>query len=413
MKTFLFPKTLLMVVALTVLTISLHAAGYYVVIASFEKESNAREFVAEVRHTFEDASYSYDKSRKMYYVHVFKTSRKEEAQKWTAVLRNEKGFKEAWVLADAGSDAAFALQGARSHQMARYGGVSAGFGDGLVLTSAAPDGNTARYEANDAASVARESWVKAETVSYLRGAARRPDVFSNDGLKSQAFTFVIEDPDGKEMPGEVSLVNFEKSKVIASFRPGEQVSIRGTRREQMVAFVCEELGYAMESRFYNIDHLSRGQNIRKNAQGVWEVRIKLKRMELYDQAILYKTKFHKDEAILEASSTGELNELVKVMKANPTYEIVLHSHCNKGGRHLIALPSEGNASGQHVSRVRKGSDRMLTRARAKVIRDYLVENGVAMERVDIVGWGSREMLVNPTGEDVGLNERVEVELVGR
>lgn len=333
-------------------------------------------------------------------------------------------FNHALVFADGEAESTFGSQVARPERSARYGAVSADFSsvEGPVLTSAETSGNTISDladEDDNASSAPRESWTKTEEVSYLRHvkslkvAAMAVDALSKDELKSQTFTFVIEDPDGNLLPGQVSLVNFEKSSVIASFRPGEQVSIRGTHREQMLAFVCEELGYRMESRFYNIDHLSRGQGIRKNAQGIWEVVIKLKKMELYDQAILYNTRFYKDDAILVPASTVELDGLVKMMKANPGYKIVVHSHCNKGKRHDIALPSEGNASGQHVSRVAKGSDGMLTRKRANVIRDYLVENGVSMKRVDVVGWGSSEMLVNPKGDDINLNERVEVELVGR
>jgi outer membrane protein OmpA-like peptidoglycan-associated protein len=332
-------------------------------------------------------------------------------------------FNHTLEVADGEPESTYASKVARPQRSARYGAVSVDFNspEGLVLTSAETGGSTASDlvdEGDNATSTLRESWTKTEEVSYLRhlkplkGAAMAVDALRKDELKSQTLTFVIEDPDGNLLPGQVSLVNFEKSRVIASFRPGEQVSIRGTRREQMLAFVCEELGYGMETRFYNIDHLSRGQGIRKNAQGIWEVTIRLKKMELYDQAILYNTRFYKDDAILLPGSTVELDELVKMMKANPGYKIVVHSHCNKGKRHVIALPSEGNASGQHVSRVTKGSDRMLTRKRAKVIRDYLVENGVSMKRVDVVGWGSSEMLVNPKGEEISLNERVEVELVG-
>ena len=80
------------------------------------------------------------------------------------------------------------------------------------------------------------------------------------------------------MPSEVMLVNFEKMKKLASFQPGENVAIKGTKPEQMVTFVCDVLGYHQETRMFNLDHLSRGKDVTKNEQGIWEVRIKLKKL---------------------------------------------------------------------------------------------------------------------------------------
>src|SRR5690606_34599406 len=48
---------------------------------------------------FQEVSYSYNAMRELYYVHVMKTYRKEEAHNWSVYLKKQKGFPDAWVFA--------------------------------------------------------------------------------------------------------------------------------------------------------------------------------------------------------------------------------------------------------------------------------------------------------------------------
>ena len=77
---------------------SLMAAEYFVVIGTFADESNARRFTSRVSQIFKDVSYSFNEEKKLYYVHVMRTSRKDEARNWSLYVRNEVGFRDAWVL---------------------------------------------------------------------------------------------------------------------------------------------------------------------------------------------------------------------------------------------------------------------------------------------------------------------------
>ena len=53
---------------------------------------------------------------------------------------------------------------------------------------------------------------------------------------------------------------------------------------------------------------------------------------------------------------------------------------------------------------------MLTKKRGEVIKNYLISQGIDKRRIGVVAWGSMEMIVNSTGKDAALNERVEFEL---
>ena len=237
-------------------------------------------------------------------------------------------------------------------------------------------------------------------------------MFGTQTNSNNLFTFVVEDEKGREIQAEVMLVDFEKARRIAGFDTGEFAAIRGTRREQMFTLVCDVLGYAQETRMYNIDHLSRGRDIQKNEQGIWEVRFKLKKMELHDIAFLNRTTFHADAAVLESASQKELDELTAFMKKNPSAKIIIHAHCNPGSKRTLKVPAtETNYFNVDGAATVQGTDKKLTKMRASVVRNYLLAQGIEGKRIGMVGWGGLEPLVSTTGPETKLNDRVEFELV--
>ena len=142
------------------------------------------------------------------------------------------------------------------------------------------------------------------------------------------------------------------------------------------------------------------------------MRIKLKPIGVHEIAFMNKTLFYKDAAVLELSSQGELDELVALMKSNPGYKIILHSHCNPGKKREIKVPVEDtNYFDLEATTEKNGSDKLLTKERADVVRNYLLANGISKKRIQMVAWGNMEPIVSSTSKDASLNERIEIELV--
>lgn len=424
-----------MAVAFSLFYLSAEAAQYYVVIGTFAQEKNARNFTSKLRGIFRDVSYSFDEDRHLYYVHVLKTTRKDEARNLSVYLKYQKGFRDAWVYADGATERLYALGSEEDKAPRTEIATSASYGESggeqmhrqarlssemdvpttmpPVFASAAPNNaeiiyNSSKAEAPDAAL----QWTHSHDVSYIGDISDIHHINRKDRLATgQLFTFVVEDTEGRSIPAEVLLVNFEKAKKIAAFKAGELAAIRGSRKDQMVTLVCEELGYSMETRMFNLDHLGRGKDIRKNEDGVWEVRFKLRKMERYDMAILYKTSFHPDAAIFKPSSKTEMEALASMMQANPEYKIIIHTHCNPAGKREIKLPGDNGFFDVEGSSVVTATDRKLTKARAETVRNYLIGEGIDKKRIGMVGWGSMELMVDSKSEDASLNERVEIELV--
>ncbi|MGC1241569.1 MAG: OmpA family protein [Chryseosolibacter sp.] len=432
MKKILNPRVFCLIVAFSLFYLSVEAAQYYVVIGTFAQEANARSFTGKLRGIFRDASYSFNEERQLYYVHVLKTARKEEARELSVYLKHQKGYSDAWVFTDGAAEQHYAVRsvdgvpaqvvknhgeagGERMHREARLVAErNTAMEMSPVFASAGRKEEIMHYEPGavaEASGVALQ-WTHSNDVSYIGDIRNINHIKDNDGLANgQLFTFIVEDTEGRSIPAEVLLVSFEKSKKIAGFRAGELAAIRAARKGQMVTLVCEELGYGMETRMFNMDHLGRGRDIRKNKDGVWEVRFKLKKMERYDMAILYKTAFYPNAAILESASRGEMDALADMLKANPTYKIIVHTHCNPGEKRDILLPGDDNFFDAKGSETIAGSDRKLTKARGETIRQFLISQGIDKKRIGLVGWGSMELMVDASSEDAAMNERVEIELV--
>jgi len=416
MKNLYRMRTLTLAALFTMLSFSITAAEYYVVIGTFAQEANARKFAKRVGTAFKDVTYSFNETRKLYYVHVMKTSRKEEARNWTLYLRKEKGFRDAWVLAfPEVRENSLGVAGPQEHRAPRY--VQEGshsIGDDNALASSSSTDEFVKYDLAQAgnATSANVSWTVNGDISFTSGLKNLKD-FTRDELlsTSQRFTFVVENAEGKVLPVEVMLVNYEKVKKIAGFMPGEEVAIRGAKKNQMVTFVCDELGYSMETKMFNIDNPSRGRDIKQKEDGVWEVRFKLKKLQVNEISFMNKTNFYKDAAVLEPSSEQEMNNLVLMMQANPGYKIIVHTHCNPGGPRDIRIPAGKNYFDLEGAVEKSGSDKQLTKKRAEVLRNYLVEHGIQEKRIGVVAWGSRDPLVARTAPDAYINDRVEVELV--
>lgn len=405
-------RTLSLVMIFALVSAVVNAAEYYVVIGAFAHESNAKRFTATVRNFLEDVTYTYNESRNLYYVTALRTTQKEDARNWSLYLRNEKGFKDAWVLAYEAERQREQIQvAADATNIRQTESVYHLTSNRSVAAPAAEEKDAGSSSASSAASV-NVAWSEANGVSFI-GNISNPDDFSKQVPASMAnmFTFVVEDEKGNSIPAEVMLVNFGKVKKVATIETGENIAVKKTKPEQMVTFVCDKLGYKQVIKVFNMDHLSRSRDIWKNENGVWEVRIRLKKMEEHDFAFMNKTLFYKDAAVLESSSQKELDELVNMMKSNLGYKIVLHSHCNPGSRREIKLPNaDGNYFDVSATVEKSGSDKLLTKARGEVVRDYLVANGIDKKRVEVVAWGSSELIVSATSPDAYINERIEVEV---
>lgn len=93
-------------------------------------------------------------------------------------------------------------------------------------------------------------------------------------------------------------------------------------------------------------------------------------------------------ALLPAS-TAELNKLLKLMQANPAMRIEVGGHTDNVGK--------------------DAANQVLSEQRANAVRDFLVEHGIAAERMVAKGFGAAKPVAsNDSEEGRALNRRTEV-----
>lgn len=98
--------------------------------------------------------------------------------------------------------------------------------------------------------------------------------------------------------------------------------------------------------------------------------------------------FEVGRAALQPQSSVVLDQIVDIMKENPTYGLQISGHTDSTGD--------------------TNSNLNLSAQRAKTCYDYLIRKGISTDRLDFVGYGeSRPIATNDTAEGRKLNRRVE------
>jgi outer membrane protein OmpA-like peptidoglycan-associated protein len=127
-------------------------------------------------------------------------------------------------------------------------------------------------------------------------------------------------------------------------------------------------------------------------------RVELKPLSVGLKTSIEDITFLGDETQLYHKSVPALEELVQFMTVNPSVKICIIGHAN--------CP---------VNEEKKNSDAYYRRAsekRAEAVVDYLVQHGIAVDRLSTRGMGNKQMLYpDPQTEwQVSANRRVEIEV---
>ena len=116
--------------------------------------------------------------------------------------------------------------------------------------------------------------------------------------------------------------------------------------------------------------------------------------------------------ILLPGSFPQLQQLLQVMKDRPTLHIRLEGHICCGGP-FLARASNRREIDFNERAIETG--RQLSERRAQAVYQYLIQNGIAAERMSWKGFGFERPKAFPekTNEDAVSNRRVEVRVLSR
>jgi len=113
------------------------------------------------------------------------------------------------------------------------------------------------------------------------------------------------------------------------------------------------------------------------------------------------------------ASKEQMQSLLDMLQETPSMRIRLNGHTNSNdrGKIIYAGPSK-NYFGLSADRIEKtGSAKDLSTARAQVIKDWLAAQGIAEDRIEVVGWGGTKPLYDKKSTNARKNGRVALEVL--
>jgi len=200
---------------------------------------------------------------------------------------------------------------------------------------------------------------------------------------------------------QVSVIDAENTELPLKFK--KELIETVINLDKKYSITAEAVGYAayQQSMAFNPGQESSitiklealGQHIEKPEEislvsEVYEGVPSFENIELGKAMVLDNIIFEQSKYILQEDSYKELDKLVKTLKENPKYSIVIAGHTdNQGDKKL---------------------NQMLSLNRAKVIANYLIENGIDVDRLTVRGHGSAFPIApNDSEENRKKNRRVE------
>ncbi len=220
---------------------------------------------------------------------------------------------------------------------------------------------------------------------------------------------------GELINGELQIIDTERSRLFNLVKAGEYVKIDDPKNNTgQVTVIADVFGFRkqqLEFNYYDPYHGATNAKIDSATNGPI-LNMDLVRYRKGDIITMYNVFYFKDAAVMQPESKYEISGLLSMMKENEKLKIKIHGHVNGKhsgpiigveGNNFFAL-SDNNPKGF-------GTAKELSKQRAEVIRDYLIQEGIAPERMQIKAWGGKRMLHDKHSNKAKENVRVEIEIL--
>jgi hypothetical protein len=225
------------------------------------------------------------------------------------------------------------------------------------------------------------------------------------------FFFELKAEDGTTLKSPVELIDLDKSSLAALYPSNEPVSISPINSSGRIMVQSKIFGYRLKHVGINLNSPLDSAGIVLN-DNIYTVPIVLKPLTVGDITIMYNVFFFKDAGIMRPDSKYEVNALAAMMQEFPNRKIIIHGHTNGNFRGKILKMNEAkNFFSTEECVTTTGSATELSEERARCIQQYLVANGVDVNRMTIKAWGGKKMLYESDHARAIENVRVEVEIV--
>ena len=191
----------------------------------------------------------------------------------------------------------------------------------------------------------------------------------------------------KGLPSSVILTDLSTQEVISRLQTDETGNYLITLpKGKDYAFNVNRKGYLFFSENFSLS--------REQGDTAFNIDIPLQPIEANAAIVLKNIFFETGKYELRSESHAELDEVVQLMKDNPTLKIQINGHTDNAGR-----------SADNI---------VLSENRARSVTAYLVSRGIAADRLSSKGWGDTKPIAdNTTSEGRAQNRRTELKVVSK
>ena len=191
----------------------------------------------------------------------------------------------------------------------------------------------------------------------------------------------------KGLPSSVILTDLDTRQIISNLQTDETGNYLITLpKGKDYAFNVKRKGYLFFSDNYSLS--------REQGDTAFNVDIPLQPIEANAAIVLKNIFFETNKYELKPQSEAELNNVVQLLKDNPTLHIQINGHTDNSGK--------------------TSDNQLLSENRAKAVTTYLVSKGIAPARLAFKGFGDTVPVAdNSTPEGRAQNRRTELKVISR
>ncbi|RAV99868.1 OmpA family protein [Pseudochryseolinea flava] len=387
--------------------------GYYVVVSAYAKsrENVAQNYVEVLRLKGLKAAYGFNSSRNLYFVYLSYFKDLRSSLQEMSRLRKQEEFKDAWVRVVPGEVLGPPPVVEQSHNQPTEKTTPSSTQPSSTQPSSTQP-STTPSNGNNAA--AKEQNSESDTITVTDN----PPIVQHEKMtlgNTEVFLSLYNGRNNRIVEGEVQVIDTERSRPITKVKGNEYLILPDPKSKSgQLTLVCEAFGYRRSQEEINYP-LPLADTVKEHIDLMGTtivINFDLVRYHRGDIVVLYNVYFFNDAALMLQESKYELNSLLELMKENSKYRIRLHGHTN-GNYHgkIITMGEDKNFFSLEGSKSGTGSAKDLSFHRAEVIKQYLVANGIAADRIETKAWGGKRPLYDKRSANARKNVRVEVEII--
>ncbi len=365
----------------------------YVVVGAFQLEGNASRFGNALSSKNLEAEYKLNTFRDLYYVYTYSSQDREEAKSELFQVRERyPDLSNSWLYAgDFNGPHITSLQWPDYLKTGTTNTIS----PKKISTKA-----TARSLVDDSAPTPVSVIVKEE-----------------DTPGTRKFYFnTVNATTLKEVPGIIQVLDGERNKLIMEANAHQLSKVKvPNNNTNRIKIESDVFGYRDFEYAIDLDEVENDEmGIIEQIGDTILVNLELLRYNRGDIIPMWKVYFYKDAAIMKQESVEELTHLLDMLEENEKMRIRIHGHTNGNSfgkvLHLDLDDKQFfSLNGSHEED--NASAKKLSLYRAYTLQHWLMDQGIAENRLEIKGWGGKKMIYDKHDPQARKNVRVEIEIL--